>query len=203
MQNFMIDIETTGLDAGLNYITSCAIVPFDLDFEGIYEKVFHERFKCMLGFRKWDSRTKEFRDAHHVSEFERELPMRDSVLESLQAVQRFLNSLVEHGMDICVWAKPTTFDIAFLQSYYNAADLSPPWHYRNVRDLGTYLIAAGHKLEDLYKEIEMNGDAHNALHDCHYQILLAQFGFRALQMPAKMPEGTKFRNIDNDRAKEI
>ncbi len=179
--NFMIDIETTGLNAGTNYITSCAIVPFDLDFEGVYDKEFHERLHCPVGMRVRDSDTSEFRDKHGIGRAEAKLPCRAGMAETLMAMRNFMHDMVDDVNTIYVWAKPTNFDIAFLESYYRYADMHIPWHYRNVRDLGTYLDAAGHSLNDLYKEIKMSGDAHNALHDCYYQITIAQFGWRAIQ----------------------
>ncbi len=182
--NFMIDIETSGLDAGKHFITSCAVLPFDLDFDGVHKDVFHERFNTYLEGRVWNDDTTKFRDKHGITEAEGNLRLRDNLTGTLMAMRNFMNDYVEMPADIYVWAKPTNFDIAFLESYYRQKGMEIPWPYRNVRDLGTYLMAANHKLVDLYEEIKMTGDAHNALHDCQYQILLAQFGYRSLHPAA-------------------
>ena len=176
MTDFMLDIETTGLNPCVNHITSCAIVPFELSTGQYSENNFHQRFDRTIVGRLENKDTMYFRAKYNIDKAEKELPISENIYETMRNISKFLNDANTY-----VWAKPAHFDIAFLASYFNMCSLPIPWSHRNARDLGTYLAAAGHKLTDLYKEIEFTGDTHNALHDCYYQILIANLGYRNLQ----------------------
>ena len=179
MTNFMIDIETTGLNPGVNHITSCAIVPFDLETGAYSKHVFYERFLLDIPGRTCNIATMDYRLKKNIERYEKTLDCRESLVVSLYKISNFIASHCKNS-DAYIWAKPSHFDIAFLESYYRQCGSKIPWGYRNIRDLATYLQAAGHNLVDLYEEIKFTGDAHNALHDCHYQILLANLGYRSL-----------------------
>jgi len=175
----MIDVETTGLNPGVNHITSCAIVSFELE-TGLYgEDFFHERLRTDFGSRARNADTIGWRNQHGMDKAEADLAIRDSVQITIKTINDFLFRNSSEDVPI-VWAKPAHFDIAFLESYFREVNLRIPWSHRNVRDLATYLMAAGHDLTELYDEIEFSGDPHNALHDCHYQILLANLGYQSL-----------------------
>jgi hypothetical protein len=69
------------------------------------------------------------------------------------------------------WSKPTTFDFMFLSSYFRRYELPNPFHFRYAKDLNSYLFGRGHTdINEFWKGVEPVGSAHNALHDCIYQI---------------------------------
>lgn len=178
MTHFMIDIETTGLNPGVNHITSCAIVPFSLETGQYGENIFHERFETNIVGRGFSNDTMRFRTEHNIDENEAALLQANTLFLTMKNIKEFL--FIENKDSIIVWAKPSHFDIAFLESYFRQTAMTIPWSHRNVRDLATYLMAAGHNLTDLYEEVKFTGDTHNAQHDCQYQILLANLGYRSL-----------------------
>ena len=64
--------------------------------------------------------------------------------EALDRVAVWMNGVTEVGRR--VWGHGSSFDVTLLECAYVVCERSPPWHYRNVRDLRT--------LASLYPEIK-------------------------------------------------
>lgn len=165
-RNFMIDIETTGLNPAFNSITSIAIVEFDA--ERFTNLAFRTRV-LQDASRENDEETMQWREDNKVDEMEAAIPLESSPDHMLTVVHALLSS-----PDCVVWAKPTRFDISFLESYF--ADYRNrsyiPWHYRNVVDLASFIKGRGKNIKELEAEVkaEMAYNAHDALDDCLFQI---------------------------------
>ena len=87
------------------------------------------------------------------------------------------------------WAKPAAFDYPFIDGLFVKFGIPSPFMFRNVMDMHSYIISnfinthravqhyeidfwqAQQMYWDAMKDIEANEeDAHNATHDCHFQI---------------------------------
>lgn len=169
MNNYMLDVETTGLDPSTNAITSVAVLPFDVDMGTMYvQRAIHCRLPIPRD-RMDNAETMAWRMQHRVGPRERKL---DEL--SFETFAMRLNHLVmqSSGPPI-VWAKPSTFDIPFLRSYYaryrvESRDVVWPFHYRNVMDLRSYIKGTGFDAEEIYTYVGKAG-AHDALADCVMQ----------------------------------
>jgi len=184
--NWMLDLETDGLDPAKNSITSIALTQFEVG-EPWDEKniTYHKSLTTMFNGRSANRDTLVWRDKHHVTSKELELDyieIHDMCID--------ICNLFNNKKKNILWAKPITFDIAFLISYFNqycAREI--PWHYRDVRDLRSYIEGfMFHVVPEYYVQnfeernqrtrIYMNEKygsgnwAHNALRDCEFQIQL-------------------------------
>lgn len=164
--NYMIDIETTGLKPHRHAITSVACVQFDITTGALMNFV-HFAVDRPEGSRECDELTMKWRMENKVAEMEREIPAYCHPKSALARLSGFIHP------DGIVWAKPVKFDIAFLESYYEQfAAFNPPWHYRNVMDLGSYVTGRGLDIKPLETVCKEQGDyqLHDAYSDCLLQI---------------------------------
>lgn len=170
MFDYMIDLETTGVNSEENAIIQLAAVRFNLDTKEIDTKVFNGCMTLPVG-RYWDEGTREW---HMHPDREKTLIWILQNSEDPAIVMRRFFDWVTDGSAICpkvFWAKPTTFDYTFVASYFRQFGLMMPFHYREANDLNSYIRGRGHRdVNKFWKGIEPVGDAHNALHDCFYQI---------------------------------
>jgi len=178
IQNWMIDIETTGLNPYKHAITSLAAVAFT---PGNYADINHAKhdlhFKLELPAKTaWDSDTVQWRHNHHVDTREADLDFK-SLKEFFIGFENSL-TLSDTAIPI-VWAKPTLFDIGFLNNYYDefGNEMPLPWHWRDVVDVNSYIRGLGEEpyADSLYKQARQAvsfGQSHDALYDCKLQIAL-------------------------------
>ncbi|MGN6819315.1 MAG: 3'-5' exoribonuclease domain-containing protein, partial [Sphingomonas sp.] len=70
------------------------------------------------------------------------------------------------------WAKPLSFDWPFVASHFEQLGGRMPFHYRIARDLNSFIAGLRGIPEHTSMEeiVPNNGDKHNALHDCAFQI---------------------------------
>lgn len=182
--HYMVDAETTGLRADIHGITSIAFAQFDPDtFEVMRET--HVALAIPPG-RTFDRSTMEWRQKQGVNDRERDLYIISGVSTWLREMHEWLRPDVREPM---LWAKPTHFDIAFLESY---ADMyvggKRLTHYRCVRDLRSYIDGMGYNLSQIEGVVDHEGPAHDALADCKFQIACLHHAY-------------KLAAIDNDRRK--
>ncbi|BAQ50260.1 3'-5' exonuclease [Methylobacterium aquaticum] len=168
MFDYMIDVETTGTNPEECAIIQIAAVRFNRLTKEIDHKMF-DRCLAVPDGRYWSESTRDWwMGQPHVLEG----IMRR--MEDPAIVMRAFFDWVCEGSSICpraFWGKPTTFDFNFLNSYFRQFGLMQPFHYREAVDLNSYLLGRGHEnRREFWNTIEPVGDAHNALHDCLYQI---------------------------------
>lgn len=163
--NYMIDIETTGLEPHKHGITSLACLQFDIA-TGALQQYVHFALQVTAP-RECDGETMKWRIEHGIDDMERDIPAYFHPKSALARLSAFIHP------DGIVWAKPAKFDIAFLESYYNQyAAFRPPWHYRNVIDLASYVTGRGVDIKPLEIVCKEEGDyqLHDAYSDCLLQI---------------------------------
>lgn len=168
MFDYMIDIETTGTNPEENAIIQIGAVRFNRHTKEIDHKMFNRCLSVPPG-RYWAEDTRDW--WLNQPEVLRHIMGR---MEPPEIVIRAFWEWVAEGSSICpraFWGKPTTFDYNFINSYFRQFGLMQPFHYREAVDLNSYLLGRGHEnRREFWKTVPPVGDAHNALHDCLYQI---------------------------------
>lgn len=164
LQHIMIDIETTGLNPCKNIITSIASVGFTIeDREAYQEDVGNVVRIRAIGSRSDNPKTLVFRKKHQVD-------LKEQIYPEIM-IQDFFKILFDRiDKNTYVWSKPVHFDIAFLESYYNEFNVDIPWHYRNVRDLNTFIWAHGGDPKEVFERVIKI--THYSAHDPYYDALL-------------------------------
>ena len=182
--NIMVDLETTGVDAGC-CILSIALVPFDTDYplDTFYETISHTDSQIQ-GFQDdpdtlawWDKQKPEIQ----AEAFSGTRKLR-AVLES---VSFYLATLGE-PKDIILWGNGKDFDNVILGYAFKRLGLKQPWSFRNNR---------------CYRDLTANypmipkGDvlgAHNALNDALAQAKHAEIIFQTVRsLGGLVPESIK------------
>jgi hypothetical protein len=168
MTDVMLDIETTGTDAGNNAIIQIGAVKFNFDTEAI-GGVF-DRCLAIAPRRYWDEGTRTWWRGQNQGVFNDIIAR----MEEPEPVLRDLIAWANEGaapLGLRMWAKPISFDFGFVQSYMNQYGLPMPFHYRHARDLNTFIAAqAGGADHYEMEHIEYPTGAHNAVVDCVDQL---------------------------------
>lgn len=174
----MIDLETTGVDPSHNAMIQLAAVRFNLDSRDI-DPVMFDQCLFMPKNRFWHEDTREWWSKQDQSIIEKIWQnMRDPrqvLSEFVHWVQRDLD-----GTTPMLFAKPISFEWPFLQSYLAEYGVASPFHYSDCKDLRSITWALG--FQNLDRELEFSGRAHDAIHDVLFQI---QVLFEALDRADK------------------
>lgn len=127
-QDFMIDIETTGVKPGCK-VLSIAVVPLFENYKNIfYEKIaankypvsdFHSNNQTMEWWQKQDVvvRTTAFSGIH-------------SPVEVITKLSEYFASFTGDAGAIRVWGNGASFDVPILEYIYDYYQLPYPWSYR-------------------------------------------------------------------------
>jgi DNA polymerase III epsilon subunit-like protein len=167
----MVDLETTGTDPAHNAIIQLAAVKFSLDRREVCTETF-DKTMTFAPNRFWDEGGREF--------WQKMPDIYTSIVERAQdpgyVLQSFSSWLQKDVPDQeggwRLWAKPITFEWAFLASYYKQYDIPMPFHYRYARDVNSYIAGLRGQAEhiNLEDEIPFEGKKHDALWDDFHQI---------------------------------
>jgi len=165
----MVDIETTGTRPDRNAMIQLAAVRFNLEERTVDASDMFNRCLLIPPNRFWDESTRSWwgqqkRDILDDIYFRMEDPK--TVMEAFSQWSLKAGS----GEPLRFWAKPTTFDFSFVQSYLNDYEVYNPYHFRWAVDMNSFIrgLGASSKIESFYNEFQ--GDAHNAIFDVINQI---------------------------------
>jgi hypothetical protein len=168
----MVDIETTGTNYERNAIIQISAVKFDY-VTGQVSTDFFDRCLHIHPGRVWDGECRAWwqRQGNVLQEIQ-------SRAEDPYTVMRaFYDWLLvdwpsgrREGRQF--WAKPTSFDHAFLAHYFNMFGLDFPCHYRFARDVNSFIAGLSGSPDHvtIEEELSFEGDAHNAIFDVLHQI---------------------------------
>lgn len=155
LERVMVDIETLGLEPG-SAILSIGAVTFSED--GLGDEYYREISlkSCEAAGLEIDVGTLEWW-------LEQDDSLRD-VLTGGGALKDVLREFSDWMPDNAeVWANSPSFDCDLLEAAFDAVGMSAPWHFRDERDFRTIQTLS------CAVELEMEGDAHDALDDAKYQ----------------------------------
>jgi hypothetical protein len=166
--DYMIDVETTGTNPEENALIQIAAVRFNRLTKEI-DHDFFDRCLTVPPGRYWAEDTRDW--------WMGKQDVLGPILARAEPPEIVIKAFwdwVAKGSAVCprvLWAKPTTFDFNFINSYFRQYGLMQPFHYREAVDLNSYLLGRGHEnRREFWNTVEPVGSAHNALHDCLYQI---------------------------------
>jgi DNA polymerase III alpha subunit (gram-positive type) len=166
-KHFMVDIETTGTNASHNAVIQLAGVAFDLDNQKIHTESMFDQCLGIPPNRFWAEDTRDW----WASQPEHILGGIWSRMRDPAQVMREFNQWVletAEGETPVLWAKPISFEWPFLEQYYQTFGIAIPFGYWEANDLNSWCRARG--LPTLSRDIEVQGDAHNALSDVLHQL---------------------------------
>lgn len=169
MSNFpdvMLDLETTGLNKAHCAIIQLAAVRFNLAERTIDTASMFDRCLGIPQHKFWQEGARKF------------WSKRPEVLQSIYARMEDPQQVLKDfrvwvdGQDSVMWGKPSHFDHAFLDVYYDENESQIPFHYRKVNDMNSFIRGRYFPLPqpNWEQDLPFNGAAHNALHDCIHQI---------------------------------
>lgn len=169
----MVDLETTGTNAEHCNILQLAGVAFN-PFAGTVSNDMFCQSMYPRPTRYWDEDTRNWWNKRpDVLAKVRANPRMPA--EVMQAFQAWVLKHTMPGEPIYFWAKPTTFDFNFVESYFRELEIISPFHFRTVIDMRSFLIGRlGTKnfdeLAAFEKKIQFQGIEHDARFDALHQI---------------------------------
>jgi len=164
----MVDVETTGTQPEHTAMIQLAAVRFNLKARAIDTTSMFNRCLLIPAGRFWDEDTRQW-----WGQQKREV-LQDiySRMEDPAKVMRDFVEWVGHpgAEPLRFWAKPTTFDYSFVQSYCRQFDVMNPFHFRFATDMNSYIRGLAKDPSLPTFKTDFQGDAHNALFDVINQI---------------------------------
>lgn len=167
--DIMVDVETTGTNPEMNGMIQLAAVKFDLESRSVqpFPEMFDRALKLPAN-RFFDEGTRQW--WNKKSKVYQQIVAR---AEDPATVMRAFADWVgyQNPKPVRFWAKPTTFDWAFVASYFRQYDIQQPFHYRWAMDMNSFIrgLAKDPTVESNYTA-SLGGDAHNAIYDVLNQI---------------------------------
>lgn len=171
--DLMVDIETTGSPATMGVDTIGCIQIGAVKFNADTQEVgpFFKRSLALAPNRHWDESTREWWNGANRA-------VLDTIIPKMEDPQQVIRDFFAFGTAPDVtqggsrfWAKPTTFDYSIISSYMRQYGLPMPWHFRQARDLNSFMAGlAGGARHQPMDHIETAGAQHDALNDCFHQL---------------------------------
>lgn len=168
----MVDLETTGANFDHNAVIQIAAVKFNYDTEDVSPDFFNACLSIPPK-RYWDEGTRQWwsRNPAHILK-----GIQAAARPPEEVIREFYHWLLKdypNGQEgLRFWGKPTHFDYSFIASYFEQYGLTNPCHFRDARDLNSFVAGLSGSPQKIpfEKEIEFEGDEHNALHDTLFQL---------------------------------
>ena len=164
----MVDIETTGLRPDRTAILQIGAVKFNYENETVDGGLFN-RSVHMPAHRYWDLETRNW--------WAKKKTVYDSIVARAEEPKDVMHDFADwvgygHSEPLRFWAKPISFDSAFIESYFHDYDIKSPFSHRYATDLMSFIKGARGSMDvdSIYREVPMDGVAHDAIFDALYQI---------------------------------
>lgn len=165
----MIDVETTGTSPDKTAIIQIAAVRFDLETRTVDSGDMFNRCLSIPPTRYWDEGTREWWGKQKRSILQEIYSRMEDPKTVMTDFSQWALSK-QNGQKLHFWAKPTSFDFTFCQSYFNEFEVYNPFHFREAIDMNSFIRGLGRSSEKREVEVEFAGDAHNAIFDVLNQI---------------------------------
>lgn len=170
-KDYMIDIETTGLNPGRHAMIQLSAVPFNLETQEVAD-TFFDSYLSIPEWRHFHTETLQWWMSKNRNVYEHICANQGSIVKALHDFASFVQTYTIDGVRPNFWMK-RPFDWMFVESYYRDFEIKCPFHYQNVIEMTSYL--KGTVLSDTTPVVEglvKEGVAHNAYWDCKNQINL-------------------------------
>lgn len=164
----MVDLETTGLNKGLNTVIQIAAVRFNLAERTIDVDTMFDRCLTVPTTRAWDEKTREW-----WLKDKREILM--GLITRMEPHQIVLNDFYQWATaegPLKFWGKPSHFDYSFLESLYQEFGPAQPFHYRTTENMNSFIRGRywPNQPPAWERELPFEGPPHNAIFDVLHQI---------------------------------
>jgi DNA polymerase III epsilon subunit-like protein len=169
-----VDLETTGTDPSHAAVIQIGAVKFNPRRREIDPDTF-DRCLDVPPNRFWDTATRAWwgRQGRVLYDIQTRMEPPGRVIED------FYRWLGGADCALCLYAKPTSFERPFLESYFREHGFPCPLDFRRERDLRSFLAGLafpGKAFDD--RSVPFDGVPHNALFDALHQVKIL---FRALE----------------------
>lgn len=165
----MVDIETTGTSPDEAAIIQIAAVRFNLSERTIDNADMFNRCLSLPPKRYWDESTRDWWAQQKRSVLLGILQRGEDPGAVVKAFSDWARDGA-NGETLHFWAKPTTFDFTFCQSYFKQFEVYNPFHFRNAICLNSYLRGLSRSNGIPEVDYQFEGDAHDAIIDVLNQI---------------------------------
>ena len=168
----MIDIETTGADSQHTNMIQLAAVAFNPEAMTVDPDMFCMSVEMQPG-RFWDEGTRVF--WNKMPDLLRGIQVKAQPAGTvMQAFQNWVLAKAPGGERL-FWAKPSSFDFTFVESYFAMTGVASPFHFRTVIDMRSWLRAklGTFDLDPIVKfekSIPFQGVEHDARFDALHQV---------------------------------
>jgi len=167
----MVDIETTGTHPEHSAIIQIAAVRFNMDTMTVDANDMFNRCLAVAPGRFWEESTRAFWTGKNSKVYHEICTKMEDPETVIKAFQEWANKgRAPSETPLRFWGKPTSFDYAFIQSYFRQFNVHLPFHYRYQRDMNSYIAGMRGNPDHPDIRIPFTGDEHNALHDVLHQI---------------------------------
>ena len=170
-KDFMIDIETSGLNPGRHAMIQLSAVPFNLATQEVAAQ-FYDSYLMIPPWRSFDIDTLQWWLSKNRNVYEHICSKQSDIIAALVGFAEFVAAFKPEGVRPNFWMK-RPFDWMFVESYFKDFEIPCPFHYQNVIEMTSYL--KGTVLSDGTPNVVglvREGEAHNAYWDCKNQINL-------------------------------
>jgi hypothetical protein len=167
MNDWMIDIETTGLRPDKAAILSIGAVHFDR--ETFEPGTAHYWSVEMLDGRAWDDATKAWWERQDGQAYAKAVTAEGRMPAGIVLTE--MAALI--GAEPFFWAKPAHFDYPFVEGYFAELGLKSPFSHRRVIDVRSWIASRGEDAlarQSAYEAQPFTGVAHTPIDDCLNQI---------------------------------
>lgn len=176
--DFMIDIETLGLEPNRHAIIQISAVPFNFHTREIAETYFD---KCLAvpNWRHYSQDTMSWWLSKNVEVYNSIIARMESPAAVMEWFEGFVRNLA--GGDLITKRYPSKdkeprfwykrpFDWQFVEGYFKDFGIKSPFHYHNAIEMTAFLKGCGRGLTMAQLDIKSDGPAHDAYFDATLQI---------------------------------
>ncbi len=167
----MVDIETTGVQPNRTAMIQLAAVRFNLAEQTVDSSDMFNKALFIPNTRFWQESTRDWWTQQKPTILN-EIYMK--MEEPAVVMQEFSDWALNGGNSeepLRFWAKPTSFDFSFVQSYLDDYGIYNPFHFRYATDMNSFIRGlANDSSVATFANPDFQGDAHNAIFDVINQI---------------------------------
>lgn len=168
--DIMIDVETTSTRPDHGAILQIAAVKFDPYAKEIDTNFFYANLAMAEG-RYWEEGTRHWWSQQDPAVFEAVTTNPQNPADVMMAFANW--SGYDNPEPLRFWAKPTSFDFSFIDSYFVKFGIANPYSFRRAIDLNSFMQGRANRMGHFDLDIPFEGDAHNGIYDCLHQIKMA------------------------------
>lgn len=169
-KDFMIDVETTGLNPGRHAMIQLSAVAFDFKSQRILTDQFYDSYLTIPPWRSFSTDTLQWWLSKNKLVYDHICANQGDIVQALVGLAEFVKHYASDERPNFWMRRP--FDWMFVESYFGDFEIPNPFSYKNVIEMTSFM--KGVNLCDTMPlvEVQKQGDSHNAYWDCVNQINL-------------------------------